>query len=148
MTEEAWDRMSAVHLKGAFNCARQVVGDMVGAGWGRVVLITSVAALRGGIGLTHYAAAKAGMVGFTKGLAREVGGAGVTVNAIACGLIDTPMVRQSPRAEAFLEEAARATLVGRVGVPDDIAAACAYLVSDDASFVTGQVLSPNGGTWL
>jgi 2-hydroxycyclohexanecarboxyl-CoA dehydrogenase len=148
MTEEVWDRMIAVHLKGAFNCTRSVIADMLAAGWGRIIQISSIAALRGGEGLAHYASAKAGIIGFTKALAQEVGRSGVTVNAIACGLIDTPMVRQSARAEAFIQETARSIPVGRIGQPQDIAAACAYLVSEEASFVTGQVLSPNGGAYM
>src|SRR6266849_6039379 len=90
MTEEQWDRMIAVHLKGAFNCTRALLGDMLAAGWGRIVNISSVAGLRGAPQLVHYSAAKAGLLGFTKALAGEVGPAGITVNAIAPGLIDTP----------------------------------------------------------
>jgi len=148
MTPDAWDRMIAIHLGGTFHSTRAVIEDMLALGWGRIVNISSIAALRGGEGLTHYAAAKAGMIGFTKALALEVGGRGITVNAIACGLVDTPMVRQSPRAQAFLAEIARSLPVGRAGRPEDIAAACAYLVSEEASFMTGQVVSPNGGAYL
>jgi 2-hydroxycyclohexanecarboxyl-CoA dehydrogenase len=148
MSVEAWDRMIAIHLGGTFHSTRAVIDDMLAAGWGRIVNVSSIAALRGGQGLVHYASAKAGMLGFTKALALEVASRGITVNAIACGLIDTPMVRQSPRAEAFLAETARDVPVGRVGRPEDIAAACAYLVSEEAGFVTGQVVSPNGGAYL
>ncbi len=148
MSVEAWDRMIAIHLGGTFHSTRAVIDDMLAAGWGRIVNVSSIAALRGGQGLVHYSSAKAGMIGFTKALALEVAPRGITVNAIACGLIDTPMVRQSPRAEAFLAETAREVPVGRVGRPEDIAAACAYLVSEEAGFVTGQVLSPNGGAYL
>ena len=96
-------------------------------------------------GSTHYSAAKAGIIGFTKALAAEVGAQGVTVNAIAPGLIDTPLLRRSAMPEAFIDAIVKQTPVGRIGRPDDIAAACAYLASDEASFCTGQVLSPNGG---
>jgi NAD(P)-dependent dehydrogenase (short-subunit alcohol dehydrogenase family) len=145
MEESRWDRMIAVHLKGTYNCSRALARDMVAARAGRIVNISSVAGLSGGPGLTHYAAAKAGIIGFTKALALELGPHGITVNAIAPGLIDTPMIRRAETSDEVIERAIRHTAVGRIGQPDDIAAACAYLVSDEAAFVTGQVLSPNGG---
>src|SRR2546425_621304 len=95
MTEDEWDRMIAVHLKGAFNCTRAVLGDLTAAGWGRIVNVSSVAGLRGAPQLVHYSAAKAGLIGFTKALAAEVGPLGITVNAIAPGLIDTPLLERS-----------------------------------------------------
>src|SRR5213083_1778124 len=95
MTEDQWDRMIAVHLKGAFNCTRAVLGDMTAAGWGRIVNVSSVAGLSGAPQLVHYSAAKAGLLGFTKALAAEVGPLGITVKAIAPGLIDTPMLQRS-----------------------------------------------------
>jgi NAD(P)-dependent dehydrogenase (short-subunit alcohol dehydrogenase family) len=148
MGEEEWDRMIAVHLKGTFNCTRVLLQDMVDGGWGRVVCISSVGGLRGGPSLTHYAAAKAGMIGFTKALAIEMGPLGVTVNAIAPGMIDTPLLARSGVPQAILDIARNQAPVRRLGTPDDIAAACAYLVSEEASFTTGQVLSPNGGGHL
>jgi 2-hydroxycyclohexanecarboxyl-CoA dehydrogenase len=148
MSEEQWDRMMAVHLKGAFLCSKAVVPDMLAAAWGRIVNLSSVAGLNGGgPGLAHYAAAKGGIAGFTKALAQELGPSGVTVNAIAPGLIDTPMVRASGISAEVFQQTMRRTPVGRVGHADDIAAACAYLVSEEASFLTGQVISPNGGTY-
>ena len=148
MSEEQWDRMIAVHLKGTFNCTRAVLADMVAARWGRVVNISSVGGLRGGAGLVHYAAAKAGIIGFSEALALEVGQQGITVNAIAPGLIDTPLLRRSGVPREILERAVQQAPVGRLGLPEDVAAACAYLVSEDASFFTGQVMSPNGGGHL
>jgi NAD(P)-dependent dehydrogenase (short-subunit alcohol dehydrogenase family) len=149
MSEALWDRMIAVHVKGAFHCTRAVLPDMQAAGWGRIVNLSSVAGLSGGgPGLVHYATAKAAIIGFTKSLACEVGPSGVTVNAIAPGLIDTPMVRAANVPEEIIQRLTNETPVRRVGVPDDIAAACAYLVSPDASFLTGQVISPNGGAYL
>ena len=149
MSEQQWDQMIAVHLKGAFLCSRAVVPDMVAAGWGRIVNLSSVAGLNGGsAGLAHYAAAKGGIVGFTKALAHEFGPAGITVNAIAPGLVDTPMVRAAGVTDAVIEQTLLRAPVRRIGQADDIAAACAYLVSEEAGFVTGQVLSPNGGTYL
>ena len=149
MTEAIFDEMLAVHLKGVFLCTRAVLPDMLAAGWGRVVNLASVAGLNGGgPGLLHYASAKAGIIGFTKALAHEVGPAGVTANAIAPGLIDTPMVRGAGMADAFIQQVVQRTPVRRVGQPDDIAATCAYLVSEEAGFITGQVISPNGGGYL
>jgi 2-hydroxycyclohexanecarboxyl-CoA dehydrogenase len=149
MTEETWDRLVAVHLKGTFNCTRAVLPDMIAARWGRVVSIASVAGLNGGgPGLAHYAAAKAGIIGFTKAVALEMASFGITVNAIAPGLIDTPLLDRSGMPREVRERIVQQMPVGRIGAPDDIAAACAYLVAEDASFVTGQVLSPNGGGYL
>jgi 2-hydroxycyclohexanecarboxyl-CoA dehydrogenase len=149
MTEAQWDRMIAVHLKGTYNCARATVAEMVAAGWGRIVSTASVAGLNGGgPGLAHYAAAKGGIIGFTKALAHELGPAGITVNCIAPGLIDTPMIAGAMVSDAIRKLAVDGAPVRRIGVPDDIAAAAAYLVSDEASFVTGQVLSPNGGRYM
>jgi len=149
MTEEQWDRLIAVHLKGTFNCTRAVLPDMIDARWGRVVSIASVAGLNGGgPGLTHYAAAKAGIIGFTKALALEVAAFGVTVNAIAPGLIETPLLARSGMPREIRDRIVQQMPVQRIGTPDDIAAACAYLVSEEASFFTGQVMSPNGGGYL
>src|SRR5712691_2364622 len=152
MSEEQWDRMIAIHLKGTFNCTKAVVQDMIDAKWGRIVSISSVAGLGGAMGLVHYSAAKAGIIGFTKALAQELGPMGITVNAIAPGLIDTPIIRKSQLPEeqirGWIETIVGRTPVRRVGAPDDIAAACAYLASEEASFFTGQVVSPNGGMYM
>ena len=148
MTEAAWDRMLAVHLRGTFLVTQAVLPDMVAARWGRIVTLSSVGGLRGGPQLAHYAAAKAGVIGFTKALALEVGSEGITANAVAPGLVDTPMLRGSGIPPEMLEQSRRQIPVGRLGTPEDIAAACAFLVSDAAGFMTGQVVSPNGGAWL
>jgi NAD(P)-dependent dehydrogenase (short-subunit alcohol dehydrogenase family) len=149
MEEAAWDRMIAVHLKGAFNTCKAFLPDMVTAGWGRIVNIASVAGLNGGgPGLAHYASAKAGIVGLTKALALELGPLGITANVIAPGMIDTPLIRQAGTPPEIIAQSAQRSPVRRIGNPDDIAAACAYLVADEASFFTGQVLSPNGGGYL
>jgi 2-hydroxycyclohexanecarboxyl-CoA dehydrogenase len=149
MAEAEWDRMIAVHLKGTFNCTRALLGDMVRARWGRVVNVASVAGLSGGgAGLAHYAAAKAGIIGFTKSVAAEMGPHGVTVNAIAPGLIDTPLLDRAGMPQEIRRIIVERAPVHRLGTPDDVAAACAFLVSEEASFVTGQVLSPNGGGWM
>jgi NAD(P)-dependent dehydrogenase (short-subunit alcohol dehydrogenase family) len=149
MTEAQWHRMLAVHLSGTFHCVRAVLPDMVAAAWGRIVNVSSVAGLSGGgPGLSHYAAAKGGIIAFSKALAHELGPAGITVNAVAPGLIDTPMVQGAMVSPEIRRQAVEGAPVRRIGVPDDIAAAVAYLVSDEASFVTGQVLSPNGGRYM
>jgi len=152
MTEEQWDQMIAIHLKGTFNCTKAVVQDMSAAKWGRVVNISSTAGLGGAPGLTHYSAAKAGIIGFSKALAQELGPMGITVNAIAPGLIDTPILRKdgaiSGRMQKFIDMTTARSPVRRTGIPDDIAAACSYLASEEASFFTGQVVSPNGGMYM
>jgi 2-hydroxycyclohexanecarboxyl-CoA dehydrogenase len=149
MTEAQWDKMIAVHLKGTFNCTRAVVQDMIDARWGRIVSVSSVAGLKGAAGFVHYSAAKAGIAGFSKALALELASSGITVNAIAPGLIETPILKGSALRDETIAAMVKHTPVGRIGVPDDIAACCAYLVAEEASFLTGQILSPNGGmhTW-
>ncbi len=148
MTAAQWDRMLAVHLTGTFVVTQAVLPDMIAARWGRVVTLSSVGGLRGGPNLAHYAAAKAGVIGFTKALALEVGCHGITANAIAPGLVDTPMLRGSGIPPAVLAQSLGQVPIGRLGTPDDVAAVCAFLVSEEAGFVTGQVVSPNGGGWL
>jgi 2-hydroxycyclohexanecarboxyl-CoA dehydrogenase len=137
MTEAQWDRMMAVHAKGTFTLVRACLADMRAAKWGRVVATSSVAGLEGSANLVHYGAAKAAIVGFVK--------EGITVNAIAPGLIETPILERSGITARAIDFLVRRSAVGRAGKPDDIAAACAYLVSEEASFFTGQVMSPNGG---
>ena len=149
MTQSDWDRMIAVHLTGTFNCTRTVVPDMIAAGWGRIVNIGSVAGLSGGgPGLSHYAAAKGGIIAFSKALAHELGPSGITVNCIAPGLIETPLIVKSMVSDQVRAQAIQGAPVRRIGVPDDIAAACAFLVSEESSFFTGQVMSPNGGRYM
>lgn len=149
MNEQQWDRMIAVHLKGTYNCTRTAVGDMIAGGWGRIVNMASVAGLNGGgPGLAHYSAAKGGIIALTKALAHELGPLGITVNAIAPGLIDTPMLRESGVAQQIIDYTRERTPMRRVGLPEDVAAACAYLVAEDAGFITGQVISPNGGSYM
>jgi NAD(P)-dependent dehydrogenase (short-subunit alcohol dehydrogenase family) len=149
MSDAQWQRMLDVHLSGTFHCVRAVLPDMVAAGWGRIVTVSSVAGLGGGgPGLSHYAAAKGGIIAFSKALAHELGPSGITVNAVAPGLIDTPMVAGAMVSPEIRARAVAGAPVRRIGAPDDIAAAVAYLVSDEASFVTGQVLSPNGGRYM
>ena len=148
ISAEKWDRILAVNLTGTFDCCQAVVPHMIEAGWGRIVNISSSSAHSGQPLMTHYVAAKAGVIGFTKALALELGPKGITVNTIPPGFIDTPMLRRS-EAKGLLgdgvEVHAKNTPVRRVGRPEDIAAMCAFLVRDEASYITGQVLGVNGG---
>lgn len=148
ITAEAWERVLTVNLTGTFNCCQALLPGMVEAGWGRIVNISSSSAQGGQPLMAPYVAAKAGVIGLTKSLALEFGPKGVTVNTIPPGFIDTPMLRAS-EAKGHLGEGvefhAARTPVRRVGRPEDIAAMCAFLVRDDASYVTGQVLGVNGG---
>jgi 2-hydroxycyclohexanecarboxyl-CoA dehydrogenase len=148
ISAEKWDRILAVNLTGTFNCCQAVVPDMIEAGWGRIVNISSSSAHSGQPLMTHYVAAKAAVIGFTKALALELGPKGITVNTIPPGFIDTPML-QASAANGLLgkgvDHHASLTPVRRVGRPEDIAAACAFLVRDEASYVTGQVIGVNGG---
>ena len=147
ITPEDWQRMLDVHMKGTFLCTRAVIGDMIAAQWGRVINTASVAGMTGGPQNSHYAAAKAAIIGFTRSLALEYARSGITVNAVAPGLIETPMVKQGtgPAAEKVVDFFIRRIPMRQMGTPADIAMAHLYLASDDAAYVTGQVLSPNGG---
>jgi len=143
-----WDRILAVNLTGTFNCCQAVLPDMIEEGWGRIVNISSSSAHSGQPMMVHYVAAKAGVIGLTKALALEFGPKGITVNTIPPGFIDTPMLRASESRGLLgkgVDYHAARTPVRRVGQPEDIAAACAFLVSDEASYVTGQVFGVNGG---
>jgi 2-hydroxycyclohexanecarboxyl-CoA dehydrogenase len=142
---ETWDRMIEVNLRGPFLCTRAVLPDMLAAGWGRIVNISSSSAQTGASRMAHYAASKGGVIGFTKGLAIELAAKGITVNNIPPGFVDTPMLRGSP---VDIELAAAAAPMKRPGKPEDIAAACSYLVSEAANYVTGHTLSVNGGRYL
>ena len=148
ITAEKWNRILAVNLTGTFDCCQAVVPDMIEAGWGRIVNISSSSAQSGQPIMTHYVASKAGVIGFTKALALELGPKGITVNTIPPGFIDTPMLRKS-EARGLLgqgvEHHEANTPVRRVGTAEDIAAACSFLVSDEASYITGQVIGVNGG---
>lgn len=149
MTEQDWDAVLGVHLRGAFLMTRAVQQHQVDQGWGRIVNLSSTSAL-GNRGQANYAAAKAGMQGFTKTLAIELGKFGVTANAIAPGFIETDMTAATAERlgvpfEDFKKGAAATIPVGRTGKPEDIAAMAAFFVSDEASFVSGQVIYVAGG---
>ena len=148
ITPEQWAKVLEVNLTGTFHCCQVVLPHMLEAGWGRIVNISSSSAQGGQQMMAHYVSSKAAVIGLTKSLALEFGPKGITVNTIPPGFIDTPMLRDS-EAKGLLggpvEDIEARTPVRRIGQPRDIAAATAFLVSDDASYVTGQVIGVNGG---
>ncbi|VAX42864.1 3-oxoacyl-[acyl-carrier protein] reductase [hydrothermal vent metagenome] len=147
MTDEQWRRVIDIDLTGVFNCCRAVAGPMRKAGsGGAIVNIASINGLRGKFGQTNYSAAKAGVIGLTKALARELASADVTVNAIAPGLIETPMTDGLP-AEAR-DAALGEILLGRLGQPEDVAELVVFLCSDRARFITGQTIQVDGGQYI
>jgi 2-hydroxycyclohexanecarboxyl-CoA dehydrogenase len=150
ITVESWNRVLAINLTGTFHCVQAALPDMLDARWGRVVLISSSSAQRGAPGMAHYASSKGGVIALTRTLALEYASCGITVNNIAPSSIDTPMVHewQSSGAVGPSEAMARRIPVGRMGTGADIAAACAFLCSEEASYVTGQTLSVNGGSYV
>jgi 2-hydroxycyclohexanecarboxyl-CoA dehydrogenase len=143
---EKWNKILEVNLTGTFNCCQAVIPQMLEAGWGRIVNISSSSVHSGSARMTHYVAAKSGVVGLTKALALEFASRGITVNTIPPGFIDTPMLRGAAAdGSVNIDRSIGTTPVGRVGQPEDIAAACAFLVSEEASYITGQVIGVNGG---
>jgi 3-oxoacyl-[acyl-carrier protein] reductase len=146
MKDAEWDEVMETNLKAVFRLSRAVMRGMMKARWGRIINITSVVGASGNPGQANYAAAKAGVVGMTKSLSRELGSRNVTVNCVAPGFIDTDMTRALPEAQrtALLGQIP----LGRLGVPEDIAAAVAYLASPAAGYVTGCVLHVNGGMYM
>jgi 3-oxoacyl-[acyl-carrier protein] reductase len=143
MREADFDAVLAVNLKGVFNCTQAVTPHMIAKGYGRIVSASSVVGLYGNFGQTNYVATKAGVIGMTKVWARELGKRGITVNAVAPGFIGTEMVRAMP--EHVLQEMVLHTPAGRLGTTQDIAYAYLFLASEEASFITGAVLSVDGG---
>jgi 3-oxoacyl-[acyl-carrier protein] reductase len=146
MKDDEWDSIMSTNLKSAFRLSKSVLRGMMKARYGRIINITSVVGATGNAGQSNYAAAKAGLVGFSKSLAREVGSRNITVNCVAPGFIDTDMTRA-------LTDEQRSTLLGqiplgRLGAPDDVAAAVLYLASEGAGYVTGSTLHVNGGMYM
>jgi 2-hydroxycyclohexanecarboxyl-CoA dehydrogenase len=147
---QRWERVLEVNLTGTFHCCQAAVPDMVAGRWGRIVTIASSSAQRGSPGMAHYAASKGGVIALTKSLAREYAPHGITANTIPPSGIETPMQHQS-QAEGHLPASdvmARAIPLGHLGTPGDIAAAAAFLASEEAGFITGQVIGVNGGSVL
>ncbi|RAY16315.1 short-chain dehydrogenase [Actinomadura craniellae] len=146
LTAETWNRLLAVNLTGTFDCCQAVLPDMVEEGWGRIVNISSSSVHSGAARMAGYVAAKSGVVGLTKVLALEFGRHGITVNTIPPGFIDTPMLRRTvQRGFVDVDQQTARTPVGRIGRPEDVAATCAFLVSEAAGYITGQVIGVNGG---
>ncbi|HEY9314418.1 MAG: SDR family NAD(P)-dependent oxidoreductase [Mycobacterium sp.] len=148
ISPQTWQRLIDVNLTGTFHCAQVAVPDMLEAGWGRIVMISSSSAQRGSPGMAHYAASKGALLSLTKSLAREYGPVGITVNNIPPSGIETPMQHQS-QAAGYLppnEQMAASIPVGHLGTGDDIAAAVGFLCSEEAGFITGQTLGVNGGS--
>jgi 3-oxoacyl-[acyl-carrier protein] reductase len=143
LTLEDWERMLRMDLTSAFLMCRAVLPHMIAAGGGRIVNLSSITALMGVAGSTHYAAAKAGIIGFSKSLAREVASLRINVNVVAPGLIDTDMSRKRG-----IDHQRHLVAWPRIGEPQDVAGLVAFLLSDQAEFITGQVLSPNGGAYM
>jgi 3-oxoacyl-[acyl-carrier protein] reductase len=146
LSEPDWDAVLDTNLKGAFLYLREVAPLLRAQGYGRVINITSINGLRGKFGQANYVAAKAGLIGLTKTAARELGREGITVNAVAPGLIQTEMMRQAPA--SVLEGAVNESLLKRVGDPEDIAWTVAFLASDRARHITGEVIKVDGGQYL
>jgi len=143
MSEDDWDSVQATNLKGTFNCSKAAIRHMMRKRYGRIINITSVSGQVGNAGQTNYSASKAGQIGFTKALAREVAARKITVNAIAAGYIETDIWAGVP--EGAREMALSIIPLGRKGEPEEIAYAAAFLASEQAAYVTGQVLGVDGG---
>ncbi len=146
MTEEEWDAVLAVNLKGIFNFSKAVIRSMISSRYGRIINLSSVVALIGNVGQCNYSASKAGVIGFTKSLAREVASRGITVNAVAPGFISTAMTESLPEAvkKTFLD----LIPMKRFGTPGEVAHIIKFLLSEEAAYITGQVINVNGGIFM
>jgi 3-oxoacyl-[acyl-carrier protein] reductase len=146
MTKEEWDEVIAVNLGGTFNVTKAVLPNLIEAGWGRIINISSIVGQRGNFGQANYAASKAGLIGMTKALALELARKGITVNAVAPGFIETDMTAGIP--EEVTQKITATIPVQRYGTTDEIAPAVVFLASKEASYITGHILSVNGGLYL
>ena len=143
ITEYDWDRMFDINVKGCYNCIQAILPHMVHEKWGRIINISSIWGITGASCEVHYSASKAAVIGLTKALAKELGPSGITVNCVAPGVIDTDM--NSALTEDIIKELKEETPLGKIGSPSDIAEIIAFLAGEKARFITGQVISPNGG---
>jgi NAD(P)-dependent dehydrogenase (short-subunit alcohol dehydrogenase family) len=150
ITPEKWDHILAVNLTGTFTCLQLAVSDMIDAGWGRIVTISSSSAQSGAPNMAHYVASKGGVIGLTKAFAREFAAQGITVNTIPPTIVDTPMARKAEEVGNVpsIDTMGKMVPLGRAGTPDDIAATCAFLCSEEAGYITGQVIGVNGGMYI
>ena len=150
ITPEKWDRILAVNLTGTFTCMQLAVPDMTAEGWGRIVTISSSSAQSGAPHMAHYVASKGGVIGLTKAFAREFASQGITVNTIPPTIVDTPMARKAAGVGNVPSIDVMGSMVptGRAGTPEDIAAACAFLCSEEAGYITGQLIGVNGGMYV
>lgn len=145
MKDDVWNKMLGVHLYGTMNCTREALKIMLKNKYGKIINIASICGITGCLGAAHYSAAKGGIMGYTHAVAREVISQGINVNAVAPGYIDTPMLSGAGMTDEILKQLLSQIPIGRLGKPREIASLVAYLASDDASFMVGQVISPNGG---
>jgi 3-oxoacyl-[acyl-carrier protein] reductase len=145
MKDDVWNKMLGVHLYGTMNCTREALKIMLKNKYGKIINIASICGITGCLGAAHYSAAKGGIMGYTHAVAREVISQGINVNAVAPGYIDTPMLSGAGMTDEMLKQLLSQIPIGRLGKPREIASLVAYLASDDASFMVGQVISPNGG---
>ena len=148
MTEEQWDRVLEVNLKGYFNFTRHVAPLLKEQKYGKIINVTSINGLRGKFGQTNYSASKAGIIGYTKALAKELGAFGVTVNAVAPGLIETAMLKESEARDKIIDMAMGESALKRVGQPEDLAYLVTFLASDKARHITGEVIKVDGGQYI
>ncbi len=148
MSEEQWDRVIEVNLKGYFNFVRHVAPLLKDQKYGKIINITSINGLRGKFGQTNYSASKAGIIGYTKAVAKELGAFGVNVNAVAPGLIETAMLKSAEARDKIIEMALAEIVLKRVGQPEDLANVVAFLASDKARHITGEVIKVDGGQYI
>jgi 3-oxoacyl-[acyl-carrier protein] reductase len=145
MKDEVWNKMLGVHLYGTMNCTREALKIMLPKKSGKIINIASICGMTGCLGAAHYSAAKGGIMGYTHAVAREVISQGINVNAIAPGYIETPLLAGAGMTDEMLKQLLTQIPIGRLGKPREVASLVAYLASDDANFMVGQVISPNGG---
>jgi len=149
MSTEQWQTVIDVNLTGVFHTVQAALSDLLETGWGRVVTVSSHAGQSGGMNMAHYSASKGGVISLTKGLARELAAHGITVNSVAPSVCETPQMHRAIEAGEFPIDAIVPMIpISRAGQPEEIASACAYLASDEAGYITGQVLGVNGGMYI